>query len=92
MTWWLTPHTVTISQVACGLTNLRVPCSIRWMVFKQILQGPKLGSKWQGCKRAQIPGLILGLLAAIKGSKFPLDLWQQEGTGFWKSFLGPSIT
>lgn len=38
------------------------------MISQEILQGQKPGSKWQGCKRAQIPGLILGPLGAIKGS------------------------
>lgn len=63
-----TPHTVTSSQAACGLANLEFARSVHWMVFKQILQGPKPGSKWQGRKRAQILGLILGFLVAIKAS------------------------
>lgn len=52
------------------------------MIFKEILERQKPGSKWQGCKRAQIPGLIFGPLAAIKRSSFFLDLWQQEETCF----------
>lgn len=61
-----TPHTMTSFQAACGLANLGFAWSAHWMVFKQILQGPKPRSKWQEHKRAQISGLILGLLAAIK--------------------------
>lgn len=63
------PHTVTSSQAARGLANVGYAWCAHQMVFKEILQGPKPGSKWQGRKRAQIiSGLILGLLDAIKGS------------------------